>query len=46
MENALKIALQYLEDFHINGTVTVLTKIGFEYMTCNGDCYFVAYKDL
>lgn len=39
------LATRYMKENRINGTITAITKHGFEYMTCNGECYYVPFKE-
>lgn len=38
------IAKNYMRDYKINGTITIIGKYGFEYMTYSGNCFYVPYK--
>lgn len=39
------LAEKYMTNNHIKADITNFTTTGFEYMTANGDCYFVSFKE-
>ena len=39
------LATRYMKENRINGTITTITKYGFEYMTWNGECYYVPFTE-